>query len=749
MAGHLESHGQWWEVASKELEGDTEERGTPEFVASPQLSSEDDTTDLSQACASSPGSVDDHFITHSDSIYQDLAQWGTEGENYVILTPSTSNKAIVVSLIVSSHLRRRGGRGRVVLLSDTYDSAEKEAKQLQESLPQSKVRLCTPVEGAGEATVHGDLTDCEVVVCTPEKLLDSLQEKRMTFDDITLFMVDKFHHAQRSPQYTEVLQSYLAQKHKDGDLTISQVVGVASIKEAASCFKPEVESTMRQLLSLCAIMDATNGIKISTRPYLDPVERPVFSFEISYQRDKNEPLIRRVSLEMSKLEQMVDLRCPFKKWSLEYDSLLDQNREYLTTSANIEDRNKLTVLDMLEYYSKALRVYMDARFDDAFTVLLTHSFTDPADRLQEQLAQGLEEVKADIGALPKTNNPILTKLEDILLQEFLENPDLTAVLIAHNEQQASSLKSWLSKLPEVDELDISPYLFTLPDRFEQDSEIKEAIAEGVEIFEHGAYNVLVTTPDIAELAELQQCSVIIRLQSVSNELATKLLRDSPLYKPPSRDSIGFSVLSSHTKSSFDAMLQEESEGSLRQAIKQLPARKLLREQVLDKQKKIVRVHGLRRQHSLTHGQKKRRPVSEIILEVKCKVCKSLAVRGSDIFMVEEGTQCVVPDRSKLSDRVSLKPHLPPMHMIGSLVETQRIHCANCSTEWGALCYWPLKGYEFHVLRCKSFLFEMNGSPHTVRRWSDAPFTIPPLSAHPDFPLDSSDSGTLSDEECSD
>lgn len=405
---------------------------------------------------------------------------------------------------------------------------------------------------------------------------------------------------------------------------------------------------------------------------------------------------------------------------------------------------------MLKCYSKTLTVYMDARFDDAYTILLTHSFTDPADRLQEQLAQGLQEVRADVGSLRKVNNPILVKLEEIVLQEVLENPDLTAVLIANNEQQASSFDGWLAELAEVDDLHVCSYLLNLTDRFEQDFERDEAISECLQVFEQGAYNVLVTTSDVAEKVTLQQCNVIVRLQSVSSELAGRLQRDSPLYRRPSRDSIGFSIFSSPSKSSYEALRQEEAESSLRQAVRLLPGRKPLREQILEKQKKVVRIHALRRQNSLTRGQRKKRPnSSEVSLEVKCKVCKHLAVRGSDIFTVEEGTQCVVPDGGTLQGRITLKPHLPPKHMIGSLVETQRIHCVNCNTEWGALCYWPLKGYEFHVLRCKSFIFQMNGSPHTVKRWSDAPFTIPPLSSHPDYPSDSSDSGTLSDEECSD
>ncbi len=698
--------------------------------------------------ASPRGYFDDTF-RHSDFLHHELAQRGTEGENCLILAPTSSDKSTVTGIIVSTHLLRRGGRGRVVILADTEDSAQELAERMQTVVPQSKVSVCTSADGTTAAAVHRDLVDSEIVVCTAGKLLESLQEKRMSFTDVTLLVVDKFHLIQRTPQLTETLHVYLAQKHKDSDLAICQVVGVASLKEAAQCFSPEFENTVRQLLSLCALADATSGIKVSSS-HLEPLEGPVFAFDVSYQRDHQEPFIDRISHEMNRLEQMVDLRCPFKKWSEEYHSLLQQKREFLATDGNIDDRNQLTVLDMLECYSKALYVYMDARFDDAFALLLTHSFTDPKDKLQEQLAQGLQDVRVDIGDRRKVDNPILIKLEEIILQEILENPDLGAVLVARNEQQASALSAWLTELADMEDMHLSPYLLTLSDNYDSDSERTEAISDGVEIFEYGPYNVLVTTPDIAETVSLQNCSVIIRLQNISHELATRLLRSSPSFRKPLHDSTGFSIFSSPNKTTVQALKQAELEASLKRAVGLLPTGKSLREQVLERQKKIIRVLALKRQHSLTGGQRKKRPnSSEVVLELKCKVCNNLAVTGSDIFMVEEGTQCVVPDASKLDHRISLKPHLPPKHMIGSLVETQRMHCTHCGTEWGALCYWPLKGYEFHVLRCKSFVFELDGAPHTVKRWSDAPFTIRPLSAHPDYPADSSDSGTRSDEECSD
>ena len=676
-----------------------------------------------------------------DMVHQELARSGIDGENYLLFAPSDADKAIVAALVTSSHLQKKAGKGRVAVIVNATSSAQEHAGELQSLITQSQISLCTDV-GSSES-ISSLLTNTDIAVCTVENFLDSLARNLIRFSDITLMLVDNFQHIHGTTPLAQVMHSYLEHKRQNGGSTIPQVIGLATLPAAVDAYKPELENTMRQLLSVCALMDATSGVKTNTLSIPESSTRPLFTFEITNRRDQNEPFIVCVCSEMSKLEQMVDLRCPFTKWSSEYDALLCQKIEFLAASSNTEDQNQVSILELLQCYSRALSIYMDARYEDALSVLIVHCFTDPTSHLQEQLAQGLEEVKNVLGQIPLLDNPLMLRLEEILLEQFLEKPRLRGLLVVHTQQQVSCIHDWLLSLPTITEMHIRPSILSFREDVEAD--IPRVMNE-YQSFKEGKFNLLITTSEIEEIINLPPCNIIIRLQSLSTELALKLQKDGSSH---TSDAIGFTILSSPTRRIHQDIKIDEVQSVIKEALKCLPIGRQFRQQVLQKQKKMVRVHALRKQRASSGNKKRRATTTTEMLQLKCKSCTTLVVKGTDIYTIEEGTQCVAPEDA-FREMIVLKPRLPSRRMLGRLNETHKIYCRNCNTELGSLCYWPAKECDLPVLRCKSFRFEVNGLPHTVRKWSEVPLHIPPFSTHPNYPNNScSDSGTVSDIECSD
>ena len=116
------------------------------------------------------------------------------------------------------------------------------------------------------------------------------------------------------------------------------------------------------------------------------------------------------------------------------------------------------------------------------------------------------------------------------------------------------------------------------------------------------------------------------------------------------------------------------------------------------------------------------------VELQCKRCKIQACRGSDIYFIDKTNHHVVPgpDFSPLYIPVD---HHTPGYVEGCydpIIEKNcKIHCSNCNQSWGVLGISPT--FEFPILKCESFNFNIRGRPKNFRKWKDRPFKVLPLS----------------------
>lgn len=152
-----------------------------------------------------------------------------------------------------------------------------------------------------------------------------------------------------------------------------------------------------------------------------------------------------------------------------------------------------------------------------------------------------------------------------------------------------------------------------------------------------------------------------------------------------------------------------------------PAGCVFQQQLLQKQQQMIQDCELKR--SLKQQRQKANAREDILL--KCKTCKRVACSGSDVFSVDKSTHHVVPDKEFKVRKIVTEPK----QVTHSMKITQKIQCVKCGDDWGVMCIWPNQGHEFPVLKCKSFIFQIRGVPHSISKWSDVPFEILPLSAY--------------------
>ena len=656
---------------------------------------------------------------------KELAEPGINGENYIVCAPTGTGKTLVAGLIISHHLQKRQNlEKKVVFVVPTRPLAEQQAKELQRLIPGAQVE-CSIGDDVG-LTIKDVLPHSDIIVCTPGKLVNEIKLNLFTFYNLGLMVLDECHHTRKSDPYAKLMEKYLEDKKKSGAKGLPQVVGLTASPGAGENPNLEMDKTIDHLISLCALMDATSGIKVVAENVTEldqHTSKPTQTLKIHNRRDPEEEFIRCITHEMTMLENLVCFKSHFKKWAQEYEACVQQEKLLLKRSPDPDYRSSIRIYDLLRCYSQALNVYMDLRQKDAISVLgeFTGLPTDvQANDIEKQLKRGLEKLICKLTLLPPVQNPLLQQVEAILQEHFTKNPDSMGILFVHTRKHASSMCDWLST---VAGLQIQPRMITGHTRDTGHGMTQVEQEEVMESFRNGECNVLVATSVAEEGLDVPACNLVIRFQHVSNEIA----RTQTQGRARAARSEGYTILASGSKKPLREMKNIELQTLVDEVLLDyFPTGRFLQEKLRESQQKILQVCESKRKLQ----QQQQKINSRRDIELKCNVCKTVACSGSNIFSVENSTQYIVPDE-EFKHKIVKKPHPSPKQLTQKMNKTHKIHCAKCDADWGNMCIWSKGGHEFPVLKCKSFIFEIRGVTRSIKKWSDAPFKILPLFTNSD------------------
>ena len=657
----------------------------------------------------------------------ELARPGINGENYIFCAPTGTGKTLVAGLIISDHLQKRQNlEKKVIFVVPTRPLAEQQCRELQNLIPGAKV--ISSIGDETGMTIKDVLKHNDIIVCTAGKLLNELKGSLVAFSDLGLMVLDECHHACKNDPHARMMEKYL-EKKRNGTHNLPQIVGLTASPGAGENPTLEMDKTIDHLISLCALMDATSGIQTVRENVVELDEftnKPTFTLKILKRRKPMEEFIQHITDEITRLEKQVDLTSPFHKWSQEYKTSVQQKKLPLELSPNPDIRDHIRILDLLLCYSRALNIYMDLQDKDAIRILSDFMINglpddEKANRCERQLKQRLRKLIDHLRQLRPVPNPLLQQAEDILHTQFARSPHSKGILFVHTKKHASSMCDWISALPIATSLHIRPRTITGHTRETGYGMTQDEQEEVMECFRRGECNLLVATSVAEEGLDIPACNLVIRFQHVTNEIGRTLTQG----RARTVDSECFTILSSDSRKAYQEIKNDELQSQVDEVLeKYFPTGPSLREQLSERQQQIIRQHQLKR--SLKEQQQKTKTREDV--QLKCKKCKEFACYGSDIYTVtENATYYVVPDADFKEYKVVKKPHHSPKQISQAMNKTHKIHCATCGADWGIMCVWPIEGHEFPVLKCKSFIFEISGVLHSIRKWSDMPFEVLPLS----------------------
>ena len=658
---------------------------------------------------------------------KELAEPGIKGENYIVVAPTGSGKTLIAALVISDHLQRNQhneNKPSVVFIVNTRPLADQQRKELKNFIPTARVE-CNM--GDGGPSVSEILPDTEIVVCTAGKLLDSIKQGKVTFDEISLIVMDECHHTKKDSSQANIMRRYLEHK-AEGVSKVPQVIGLTASPGAGDNPDLDKKKTIDHLINLCAHMDATRGI-VTVKKHQDELDRytnkPSFTLEVLQRRDTQEPFINTVVREMEKYEKHVPLlKSTFPRWSQEYETNVQQVKAPLELSTNPIFRDQISTLRLLRCYSQALNIYMDLRCDDAISVLQEYdglpSDNNQATAHELSLKENLQQLITSLNGLPSIENPLLKVAEEKLAGVFDYNKKSKGIFFVRTKRHALSICKWIESLPIASLYSIAPRVLTGHTRETSTGMTQVAQEEVMDSFQDGKCNLLIATSVAEEGLDVPACNLVIRFQHVSNEIA----KVQTAGRARAKEGEGLTILSCDSNKKFQEMKNEMLLRLMEECMLQyyLTGEHLVCK-IRERQSEIIKHHkqkvALRKQKVMMHSRNE--------FQLICKNCKAPACAGSDVYMIDGTNHHVVPDEDFRTKKIIKRPHKEPRPLTEEIVKTHKIHCVKCDADWGIMVTWPTRGHQFPVLKCKSFIFNARGFPKPVSKWSDAPFQVSDLS----------------------
>ena len=700
-----------------------------------------ETMDVSTSALSlsSSHSTRKHYeITDEPREYQkELARPGISGQNYIICAPTNSGKTLVVAMIIANHLEEKSQmsqeKPKAVFVVKTRTLAVQQTQFFSKHMRNVRVECRTGNRGEDRQlqlhikdVLHDNETD--IIVCTAGKLLDELKKEEISLQQVSLMIVDECHNTEYSKQYSsntfaQIMRKYLELKETVEKCQLPQVVGLTATPGVGK--NPGLNPTIAvdNLIMLCAHMDATGGIQTVQEHQKELntyVQNPESHLDTVNHNERKE--IQRIEQEMKECEQFLGFSSQFSRCSQQYEQVVKQKRDALDESNDEEDRDKVSTVHLLVHYSQTLIKYMELPRAQAADYIDNYEELIESNKLSEHenhLRKRFERLKADIKSLNTNESPILKKLELRLTVAFQQKPETSGIVFVRTREQAEAICQWISDSEFAKSAGINAQMLVGHGGM-SDEEQKWVLAE----FREARCNLLVATSVAEEGLDIKQCNLIVRLH-ISGARSKAQMKG----RARAANSDIITIVAHDAKKLFKDIINDELIRLTNCLVENncLPSPQQLQEEIIRQQKAIM--ENARKQKMFEKSRKEKHPAQDV--EVKCKICKITACRGSDIYWIDKSVNNdhVVPgeDFSVLYEQVD---HHTSGYLEGCtdpiIKKNYKIHCAKCNQSWGIMGTWP-SGVSFPVLKCQSFNFTINGKPNNFRQWKNRPFKVLPLS----------------------
>ncbi|XP_013801852.2 ATP-dependent RNA helicase DHX58 [Apteryx mantelli] len=641
------------------------------------------------------------------------------GENSIIWLPTGAGKTRAAVYVCKRHLETRQ-RGKVAVLVNKVHLVDQHAKKEFHVL-QDAFRI-TAISGDNEQKFFFAwvVKQNDIVICTAQILQNALVSKEedmhVELTDFSLLVIDECHHTQKDAIYNKIMLNYLQHKLR-GRQNLPQILGLTASPGTGGA--TSFEGAVEHILQICANLDTAKIM--SAQEHLHHLQTQVPQPRKQYnlcQERAQDPFGEQLKKIMDQIQQYMGT----PGLPQDFGTQIYEQRivELEKNAAETFCRKRRVCALHLRKYNDALLINDTVRMIDAFQCLrefylLERDMKDPTERF---LATTFEENRTcllELARNQKYENPRLSKLEEILQEQFQSLGTSRGIVFTRTRQSAHSLRSWLKDTASLRGLDIRAAVLTGAGYSNQTKHMTQNEQQDViELFRKGDLNLLFSTSVAEEGLDIPECNIVVRYGLMTNEIAMMQARG----RARAENSV-YSILAK-------ASSREVSRELLNEDLIELMVRAIRKVQDMPEREYRLKITELQRNAVVSWKLKEAKNSERRQLHdpgtacLYCVNCNMAVCHGSDIRTVEGMHHVNINPLFRLYYRVTPGK----VELERSFKDWEpgcRIVCNECSQDWGMEMIY--QGVKLPILCIKNFVVETPAEKRKYKKWSSVTFSV--------------------------
>ncbi|XP_033098363.1 probable ATP-dependent RNA helicase DDX58 [Anneissia japonica] len=693
---------------------------------------------------------------------KELAKPVIAGENTIIISHTGSGKTVVAVHFINEHFKNGQASNE---LSDNPDTSggvvpvEKKPKKvlflvsttnlasqqhdLFQSYLQSTLKLCYLIgETAPLKSLKIVVENNDIIFLTAQMVVNALQKNDVTIDDFTMLVFDECHHCHGQNPYNEIMARYRKAKIENGRATLPQVLYADYIGKAFSQQKSD-EYAKKIFANLdVEAVSIPNEEDEEYRKFVNPPEE-IDPILVEPRSDDDDPFKIEIEGIMVEIETMLKEEV-IKKMKKVPQTLLDllkftecvkgssayeQRVETFRTTCPESVKDDDALLRLLRTGGHYLRVYNDAlkmnkicRIKDALNLIKEFIKTEKETRSEGfnnvdkdliQLFENREKELDFVSGRSRYENPLLTKLQEILTGEFRSKPASHAIIFCTKRVTVDAMHSWIEENEILSE-------FLKPEKIFGSSEMTSDQQQAVlQNFKSDGCNILVGTNVVEEGTDVPDCNMVFRYNYMSSDVGRKQAKGRIRKKNSKFYMIASTEFDFEKKDQANKVRDLYMIKSVR-TLSKIPTEELKADLRVLQQ---IDVNDRIRMEKLEMEKRERRTIEAY--KLFCGKCSAFACFSYDIKVFNDSNH-LITDEEFYRERIRTEKHPKAREIGDDTYKYGKVFCKNCSFDWGIMV--TISNTNFAVIKIVSFILEKcaNGRKTTQRKWKDSPFKVEKL-----------------------
>ncbi|CAF1084622.1 unnamed protein product [Didymodactylos carnosus] len=574
----------------------------------------------------------------------------------------------------------------------------------------------------------------DVIVCTPQKLVNCLKAGAISLNDVDVMIFDECHNSVKQHPYCQIMQYLLCWQEFPKISKIIQPPVIIGLTASIGLRGSSDEPVIHNLIVLCATLDSRTICAVTKQENEQELKERISCPTEDKILVINDDLVdKKLLKDMKDLVLSIFIHCNPSKVLPDKDVDSDGYEQNLVQLLQTAQKNQNFELVIMLAYVILLMKRIQALHDlpsDLVINYLNDSVENLYRRRKEPIAldteiynrcKALFKIKLEKFKLPGKvpSQPKLDLLIELIKQHAIKNNNRGLILVQRTFY-AKNICDFLKNHPDLKEIVFPDYLVG-----QNSGDYRKTSREQDLTLKHFHDDL------VQEGLDVPQCSYVIRYEFVSDEIGTVQARgrarasDSSYYLITTKDS------KNHEKEKQNRIREEEMQDAL-ESWKKVNAKEF-EEKILEQQKQLVSdwVKTLHKDLARLTAQK---PCS-LNGEILCRSCSNFL--GQLAWLKKRGTCYFVSHPRFLENIENVQKDKPKI--IREISISGKAFCGQnkCRAELGGIQKFldHAETGDICVLKCdavKIKLIKDDGTESIVLapKWTELPFSAPAVEETP-------------------